>query len=116
MRLISVTMVREDGYGDSSNTPAFINADFLRSIYPRRGNAPGTRLTFADGGGFAVTEPVETIVAQLRQNGSDANISSPTPLPVSGRARRRRVAAPADDTSPEGVVHGESGEDDGLHE
>jgi hypothetical protein len=44
---------------------AIINVVTIRCAYPRKDNKPGTRLTFADGGGFAVTDPFEELVSRL---------------------------------------------------
>ena len=43
--------------------PTMVNVDSIRCFYPRRHGNPGCRLTFTDGGGFAVTESFETIQA-----------------------------------------------------
>ena len=41
--------------------PVTINTAAIRCFYRRRNERPGTRLTFTDGGGFAVTEPYEDV-------------------------------------------------------
>jgi hypothetical protein len=41
--------------------PVDVNPAFIRSMTDRR-EGPGTRITFADGGGFSVTETRETIL------------------------------------------------------
>jgi hypothetical protein len=38
-----------------------INVFCIRAFYARKGNKPGTRITFNDGGGFAVAEPVDYV-------------------------------------------------------
>jgi len=45
---------------------AEINADHIRTYYARRNNAPGSRLTFIDGGGFAVLESPAHVRALIR--------------------------------------------------
>ena len=45
-----------------------INVDAIRCFYPRVDGRPGTRITFNDGNGFAVTEDFET-VATLAMDG-----------------------------------------------
>lgn len=45
----------EDGEGVRS-FPCRINPATIRCFYARRNNAPGSRITFADGGGFVVVE------------------------------------------------------------
>lgn len=59
--LIDLTMVRgarlnEDEIETEVTEVVTINPTYLRSFNPRRDGKVGTRLTFADGGGFAVTE------------------------------------------------------------
>lgn len=56
--MVEVNMVRSEGYDQEENQiPAVINSKFVRAMYPRHGdNAVGTRITFADGGGFAVAD------------------------------------------------------------
>jgi hypothetical protein len=39
-----------------------INVDAIRCFYPRKDSRPGTRITFKDGGGFAVTEPFADVM------------------------------------------------------
>ena len=50
-------------------TPVLINVAAIRCFYPRRDNRPGTRITFTDGGGFAVIEPCDEVTARLRALG-----------------------------------------------
>lgn len=47
---------REDEGDALPTAPCSINVEAIRCFYPRKDNAPGTRLTFTDGGGFVVTE------------------------------------------------------------
>lgn len=47
----------EEGEGQEDRTiPVTIAVDAVRCFNPRRDNRPGTRITFKDGGGFAVME------------------------------------------------------------
>ena len=41
-------------------TPVSIFGEAVRCYYPRKDNKPGTRITFRDGGGFAVIEDYDT--------------------------------------------------------
>jgi hypothetical protein len=41
--------------------PVTINVAAIRCFYPRRDGRPGTRITFTDGGGFAVSESYEEV-------------------------------------------------------
>jgi hypothetical protein len=40
-----------------------INTDAIRCFYPRKDNRPGTRITFKDGGGFAVTNVYDEVLS-----------------------------------------------------
>lgn len=42
-------------------SPVTIAVDSIRCFYPRKDNKPGTRITFKDGGGFAVTETYQQV-------------------------------------------------------
>jgi hypothetical protein len=61
-----------DDEGDLAQTtpvevtrPVYLVADKIRNIQPRRDNKPGSRLTFTDGGGYAVQETVAEILGFL---------------------------------------------------
>lgn len=45
--------------------PTLIQVDAIRCLYARKNARPGTRITFTDGGGFAVTESYEEVVATV---------------------------------------------------
>lgn len=78
---ITLTKIRSDReqnrwHGDDSDDPeerernvvtqpVTINTARVRCFYPRKDNRVGTRLTFADGGGFAVTETYEQVQAMI---------------------------------------------------
>ena len=97
MKFVTLNMVDrgESHYDEDTGTdvhtegskPVMVNAECIRCFYPRKDEKPGTRLTFNDGGGFAVLETVET-VAQLIATG---DVEPPRQLP----APRRRAAAEA---------------------
>ena len=53
----------EGGDREVVTTPVVVNAAAIRCYYPRRDNRVGTRITFTDGGGFAVTETKEAVDA-----------------------------------------------------
>lgn len=44
-------------------TPVSVNVFAIRCFYPRKDGRPGTRLTFTDGGGFAVVEAYDDVKA-----------------------------------------------------
>jgi hypothetical protein len=50
----------EEGASERSE-PTNINVFSIRAFYPRKGGKPGTRITFNDGGGFAVAEPTDYV-------------------------------------------------------
>jgi hypothetical protein len=59
-----VTM-NEDEVATETSKPVFVNPNSIRCFYSRRGGQVGTRITFTDGGGFAVTETPEAVAAQI---------------------------------------------------
>ncbi|UFW91040.1 hypothetical protein BjapCC829_21875 [Bradyrhizobium barranii] len=68
MKMIIVNQVtgRNDiDTGAESVTPTVINAEAVRNYYPRKNEAPGTRMTFDDGGGFPVSDSFADIRAKL---------------------------------------------------
>jgi hypothetical protein len=70
MKLISLTMIRrihldEDEIEVEDTCPVTIIAEKIRSFNPRRDGKAGARITFDDGGGFAVRETPDAIAAEL---------------------------------------------------
>jgi hypothetical protein len=61
---IHVTQIKSN-YGGEHHFPACVNVETIRGFYPRHDGKPGTRLTFADGGGFAVTEAFDQILVAV---------------------------------------------------
>jgi len=55
----------EDGLEVEHVSPAVINGDTIRAFYARRGGKPGSRITFTDGGGFAVKDSPQELLAAL---------------------------------------------------
>jgi len=51
----------EDGEPETVQE-TFVNVALIRAFYARKDNKPGTRITFNDGGGFAVIEPVDYVL------------------------------------------------------
>ena len=49
-------------------TPVTIQVECVRCFYTRKNNKPGTRITFSDGGGFAVSEPYDKVKAVIQPN------------------------------------------------
>lgn len=84
MKFVSLNMI-EDGpsaYNEDTgrdehlegSKPCIVNAATIRCFYPRRDGKPGTRITFNDGGGFAVTETPD-VVAGLVAAGDVARLA-----------------------------------------
>lgn len=74
MKFVSLNMVERGAYDEDAGMelettrPVVVNATNIRCFYPRKGDRVGTRITFADGGGFAVIEDavsVARVVADL---------------------------------------------------
>jgi hypothetical protein len=70
MKMLKLTKVQSDRFNDSDDptegnnqrtAPVIVNAEAIRCFYPRIQGRPGTRLTFLDGGGFAVAELFEDV-------------------------------------------------------
>ena len=51
--------------------PVEVNVDAIRCFYPRNDGRPGTRITFKDGGGFAVTELFDHVKQAVRTDEQD---------------------------------------------
>jgi hypothetical protein len=93
MKFISLNMVEagaarydEDAgreIRDETSKACVVNAATIRCFYARRDGKPGTRITFNDGGGFAVHETPD-VVAQAVATG-DVNLLALAP-PVSETA------------------------------
>jgi hypothetical protein len=76
-KLIQLTMVQgermpehdEDGepigQGTTETSPVTIQAGYVRCWYPRKAGKPGTRITFSDGSGFAVTESYAEVTTAI---------------------------------------------------
>jgi hypothetical protein len=82
---------------------AYVVADKIRNIQPRRNDASGSRLTFVDGGGYAVQESPEEILAFMSADvqGRSAEVvqiseAAALPQPVTERRSRRRSEAQAE--------------------
>lgn len=46
-------------------TPTAIDPDWVRSVNRRKGDRVGCRITFKDGGGFAVTDTYDEVIAAV---------------------------------------------------
>ena len=66
LTMIHGTIVDEDEQEVEQTATALINTDLIRCVYARKGGKPGTRLTFNDGHGFAVTENYDEVVGLIR--------------------------------------------------
>jgi hypothetical protein len=62
--------------------PCLVNSSAIRCLYARRDGKPGTRITFSDGGGFAVSEQPD-VIAQLIAGGDvPGTLALPAPATV----------------------------------
>jgi hypothetical protein len=90
MKFVVLNMVErgefneDTGMYSEASKPCVINAATIRCFYGRRDGKPGTRITFNDGGGFAVLDTPDEITA-LIANGDVPALPAP--------ARGRRAAA-----------------------
>jgi hypothetical protein len=71
MNFLSLNMIEHGVYNEDTGTyeegtrPVSINPGRIRAFYARKGDRPGSRITFSDGGGFAVRETPNEIGALL---------------------------------------------------
>jgi hypothetical protein len=81
MRTITLSMIDRNAYAEDANdapiettVPVDINVEMIRCYYTRKAARPGTRITFSDGHGFAVSEPFEHVRALVT--------GAPLPVPA----------------------------------
>lgn len=74
MHKIELSKILSDRYADSDEdtnqtrtTPVVVNVDAIRCFTPRRDGRVGSRITFVDGGGFAVIETFDALQAMTDQ-------------------------------------------------
>jgi hypothetical protein len=68
--MIMVSMVTsQDEVGNDLTTPTVMNAEFTRCFYPRKEDRNGTRVTFDDGGGWAISENYTDLKAKFAEIG-----------------------------------------------
>jgi hypothetical protein len=86
---------------DESSKPVVVNAAAIRAFYARRDGKPGTRITFSDGGGFAVAESPAQIV-QLVAGGDIPTLAITAPVSTDAPATDAPAAEspPADGPAP----------------
>ena len=65
LRKIVDTTYNDEGGAVDRTVAARIDPSRVRCFYPRRNDKPGTRITFSDGGGFAVADSLEAVEAAL---------------------------------------------------
>lgn len=79
MRMIELTMVVEEGSrhvdedgiahpGSDQTCPVSVEVGQVRCFYPRKGGRTGTRLTFNNSAGMAVTETYAEVKAKFAAN------------------------------------------------
>jgi hypothetical protein len=87
MKFVSLNMVERGQYDEDTGVevetskPVVINTATIRCFYARKDGKPGTRITFNDGGGFAVIDPPGAI-AELVAGGDLATLPPPPPAPA----------------------------------
>lgn len=94
MHLITLNKVDYNQYAEGQDlepqvvtTPVVIAPSTVRCMYARKQNRPGTRITFADGGGFAVLESLEQIIALMIECGfTGSTFMAVAPQPVAAAA------------------------------
>ena len=62
-----------------TSKPVLINVGTIRCLYGRRDGKPGTRITFNDGGGFAVTEAPDHIASLVASGDTSARLALAAP-------------------------------------
>lgn len=105
-RFITLSMIdrsvydeNESGVARETTKPAFVQPSMIRCFYDRKDGRAGSRITFNDGQGFAVSEWPEQIIAII--NGTEipaARVIVPVPV----------IAAPAADDTAENAAEGEA--------
>lgn len=65
LNMVRGTIVDEDEQEVEVTTPVSVRVDQIRSFNPRKEGKPGTRLTFLNGRGFAVTESYESVAEHV---------------------------------------------------
>lgn len=70
MQLVNLNMILGEGMDEDENVteetcPVAVNPEAIRCFYPRKRGKPGTRLTFVDRGGFAVTESFDEVLRMV---------------------------------------------------
>jgi hypothetical protein len=67
----------------------------VRCFYPRKGGNPGTRITFTDGGGFAVSQPYEAVKALMAgRKPAQLRLAAPQAGPEAPEAAETAAGAP----------------------
>jgi hypothetical protein len=104
MKILNLTKVNSRrGYGDNTAplAPVAIAPDAIRCFYPRKNNEAGTRITFKDGGGFAVAEPFDEVKAYVERGAAPTPIEIPV-APEPAAIEHREAGDPEND---EGDFH-----------
>jgi hypothetical protein len=88
--LNKIASVRPDAYDAEEGAPerteeTAVNVFKVRVFYRRKGGKPGSRITFDDGGGFAVAEPFEYLLENMPRVAKGKTVE-PYALPVTPAA------------------------------
>ena len=66
----------DTGTTEEIGTQCAVNVAAIRCFYARHNNKPGTRITFTDGGGFAVTESLVAVADRIGDRGLVATLEA----------------------------------------
>lgn len=70
MRLVKLAMITGEQEGEDdqvtpTTAPVYVNPETVRSVRPRKDNAPGTRIEFPNSAALIVQEDVDQVYAAL---------------------------------------------------
>jgi hypothetical protein len=65
LNMIEAGYNEDTGTAEEGSRPVTVNGSCIRAFYARRHDRPGSRITFNDGGGFAVKETPDVIAEAL---------------------------------------------------
>lgn len=71
---ITLSKIERGGFNEDTgleaetHKPCVVNVATIRCFYARREDKPGTRITFTDGGGFAVAETPDHVGSLVNPN------------------------------------------------
>ena len=115
-RFIHLTQIRGDSRFDSDTGlyvdqvfPTTVNVDTIRCFYPRHDGKVGTRITFADGGGFPVQETFDKVLVAV--GAPDLSEAAQTQLAALAAPPQQRLAEDSDGFNDDELEQDEATED-----